>query len=158
MQAKKDPECVKVVVRCRPMSKKETEDGRKRIVEMDGKTGEVWSACYDVRLMLLRCEDCPVVWRTYFGDHFPLMLCILPMVLCSTVESCLSLAADQCAEAVAKLCFFVRLQPSSYLQMFSCEDVMTFVMCMCIMSMQPLKIAPGSAQQRHVQAAYSLFV
>eukprot|EP00281_Chroomonas_sp_CCMP1168_P031002 CAMPEP_0206254094 /NCGR_PEP_ID=MMETSP0047_2-20121206/23511_1 /ASSEMBLY_ACC=CAM_ASM_000192 /TAXON_ID=195065 /ORGANISM="Chroomonas mesostigmatica_cf, Strain CCMP1168" /LENGTH=383 /DNA_ID=CAMNT_0053680365 /DNA_START=30 /DNA_END=1177 /DNA_ORIENTATION=+ len=42
IQAKKDPECVKVVVRCRPMSRKETEDNRKRIVEMDGKTGEVF--------------------------------------------------------------------------------------------------------------------
>lgn len=38
---KKDPECVKVVVRCRPMSKKEIEDSRKRIVEMDTATGEV---------------------------------------------------------------------------------------------------------------------
>lgn len=109
MQAKKDPECVKVVVRCRPMSKKETEDGRKRIVEMDGKTGEVWFACCDVRFMLLRCEGCPVVWRTCFGDHLLLMLCILPMVLYSIVKSCLSLAADQCAEAVAELCFFVAL-------------------------------------------------
>ena len=41
VQSKKDPECVKVVVRCRPMSRKETEDGRARIVEMDQKTGEV---------------------------------------------------------------------------------------------------------------------
>eukprot|EP00284_Hemiselmis_tepida_P000280 CAMPEP_0174950646 /NCGR_PEP_ID=MMETSP1355-20121228/94441_1 /TAXON_ID=464990 /ORGANISM="Hemiselmis tepida, Strain CCMP443" /LENGTH=459 /DNA_ID=CAMNT_0016198277 /DNA_START=43 /DNA_END=1420 /DNA_ORIENTATION=- len=41
MQAKKDPECVKVVVRCRPMSRKETEDARQRIVEMDGKTGQI---------------------------------------------------------------------------------------------------------------------
>jgi hypothetical protein len=41
VQTKKDPECVKVIVRCRPMSRKETEDGRIRIVEMDSKTGEV---------------------------------------------------------------------------------------------------------------------
>jgi hypothetical protein len=38
---KKDPECVKVVVRCRPMSRKEVEDQRKRIVEMNGDRGEV---------------------------------------------------------------------------------------------------------------------
>eukprot|EP00283_Hemiselmis_rufescens_P009731 CAMPEP_0173420350 /NCGR_PEP_ID=MMETSP1357-20121228/1876_1 /TAXON_ID=77926 /ORGANISM="Hemiselmis rufescens, Strain PCC563" /LENGTH=321 /DNA_ID=CAMNT_0014383131 /DNA_START=204 /DNA_END=1166 /DNA_ORIENTATION=- len=39
--AKKDPECVKVVVRCRPMSRKEVEDARERIVEMNDKTGEI---------------------------------------------------------------------------------------------------------------------
>jgi hypothetical protein len=38
---KNDPECVKVAVRCRPMSRKEVEDSRQRIVEMDLKTGEV---------------------------------------------------------------------------------------------------------------------
>mmetsp|Transcript_40600 Transcript_40600/g.128037 ORF Transcript_40600/g.128037 Transcript_40600/m.128037 type:complete len:750 (-) Transcript_40600:234-2483(-) len=42
LTSKKDPECVKVVVRCRPMSRKEVEDQRIRIVEMDTKTGEVW--------------------------------------------------------------------------------------------------------------------
>ena len=41
MSKKNDPECVKVVVRCRPMSKKEVEDSRQRIVDMDSKTGEV---------------------------------------------------------------------------------------------------------------------
>ena len=40
--SKKDPECVKVVVRCRPLSRKEVEDQRKTIVEMNNKTGEVW--------------------------------------------------------------------------------------------------------------------
>lgn len=34
-------ECVKVVVRCRPLNSKETNDGRERIVEMDTKTGTV---------------------------------------------------------------------------------------------------------------------
>lgn len=38
---KKDPETVRVVVRCRPMSRKEVEDGRSRIVEMNDTTGEV---------------------------------------------------------------------------------------------------------------------
>ncbi|KAJ1496267.1 Kif3b protein [Baffinella frigidus] len=38
---KKDPETVKVVVRCRPMSRKEVEDARNRIVEMNDGTGEV---------------------------------------------------------------------------------------------------------------------
>jgi kinesin family protein 3/17 len=38
---KKDPETVKVVVRCRPMSKKEVEDSRKRIIEMVSDKGEV---------------------------------------------------------------------------------------------------------------------
>jgi kinesin family protein 3/17 len=40
--SKKDPECVKVVVRCRPLSRKEVEDQRQTIVEMNIKTGEVW--------------------------------------------------------------------------------------------------------------------
>ena len=38
---RKDPVCVKVVVRCRPMSRKVVEDNRQRIVEIDKKTGEV---------------------------------------------------------------------------------------------------------------------
>ena len=33
---------MKVVVRCRPLSRKEVEDQRKTIVEMNNKTGEVW--------------------------------------------------------------------------------------------------------------------
>ena len=39
--ASKDPETVKVVVRCRPMNKKEIEDQRTRIVDMDLKTNQV---------------------------------------------------------------------------------------------------------------------
>ncbi|CAD7961349.1 unnamed protein product, partial [Amoebophrya sp. A25] len=34
----KNSECVKVVVRCRPMSGREIEDGRKKVVFMDTKT------------------------------------------------------------------------------------------------------------------------
>jgi hypothetical protein len=34
-------ECVKVVLRCRPMNRKETSDGRKRIVDMDTKNGAI---------------------------------------------------------------------------------------------------------------------
>lgn len=34
-------ECVRVVVRCRPLNKKEIEDGRSRIVDMDLKAGQV---------------------------------------------------------------------------------------------------------------------
>jgi kinesin family protein 3/17 len=37
----KSEECVKVVVRCRPLSEKEVNDGRQRIVDMDGARGEV---------------------------------------------------------------------------------------------------------------------
>mmetsp|Transcript_48126 Transcript_48126/g.113987 ORF Transcript_48126/g.113987 Transcript_48126/m.113987 type:complete len:746 (+) Transcript_48126:59-2296(+) len=38
---KKNPECVRVVVRCRPMSRKEVEDNRKRIIEMNLELGEI---------------------------------------------------------------------------------------------------------------------
>lgn len=34
-------ECVKVVVRCRPLNSKERNDGRAIIVDMDAKTGQV---------------------------------------------------------------------------------------------------------------------
>lgn len=37
----KKEECVRVVVRCRPMSSKETADGRQKVVEMDKKRGSV---------------------------------------------------------------------------------------------------------------------
>mmetsp|Transcript_286 Transcript_286/g.853 ORF Transcript_286/g.853 Transcript_286/m.853 type:complete len:767 (-) Transcript_286:217-2517(-) len=39
---KKDPECVKVCVRCRPLSSKEVEEQRVRTVDMDCKRGEVY--------------------------------------------------------------------------------------------------------------------
>lgn len=39
--AKPDAECVRVVVRCRPLNSKETADGRSRIVEMDKRQGQV---------------------------------------------------------------------------------------------------------------------
>lgn len=41
ISAAKQGECVKVVIRCRPMSRQETIDGRELIVEMDVKTGTV---------------------------------------------------------------------------------------------------------------------
>jgi kinesin family protein 3/17 len=34
-------ECVKVVVRCRPLNSKELADGRERIVDMDPRNGSV---------------------------------------------------------------------------------------------------------------------
>lgn len=34
-------ECVKVVVRCRPLASREISDGRQRIVDMDPQTGQV---------------------------------------------------------------------------------------------------------------------
>ena len=37
----KDDDCVKVVVRCRPMNRKEIEDGRERVVDMNLKTNQV---------------------------------------------------------------------------------------------------------------------
>ncbi|XP_005108306.1 kinesin-like protein KIF3B [Aplysia californica] len=37
----KKPECVKVVVRCRPLNQKETSDGHERVVEMDVKRGVI---------------------------------------------------------------------------------------------------------------------
>uniref|UniRef100_A0A061S6B5 Kinesin-like protein n=1 Tax=Tetraselmis sp. GSL018 TaxID=582737 RepID=A0A061S6B5_9CHLO len=37
----KNEECVKVVVRCRPLSEKEVQEGRQRIIEMDCQRGEV---------------------------------------------------------------------------------------------------------------------
>eukprot|EP01045_Picozoa_sp_COSAG04_P045530 COSAG04_NODE_16007_length_512_cov_2.227603_1_plen_39_part_10 len=36
-KAEKDDDCVKVVVRCRPMNRKEIEDGRERVVDMNLK-------------------------------------------------------------------------------------------------------------------------
>ena len=41
----KKEECVRVVVRCRPMSSKETADGRQKVVEMDKKRGSVRARC-----------------------------------------------------------------------------------------------------------------
>ena len=37
----KNSECVKVVVRCRPLSTKETQNKRKKIVQVDGKSGQI---------------------------------------------------------------------------------------------------------------------
>ena len=37
----KKEECVRVVVRCRPMSSKEQADGRQKVVDMDKKRGTV---------------------------------------------------------------------------------------------------------------------
>jgi len=37
----KNVECVKVLIRCRPLSPKEVEDGRQMIVQMDTKRGEI---------------------------------------------------------------------------------------------------------------------
>lgn len=39
--ASANAECVKVVVRCRPLSSKEVDDGRQRIVDMDLKSGQI---------------------------------------------------------------------------------------------------------------------
>ena len=41
----KKEECVCVVVRCRPMSRKETEDNRQKVVEMDKHRGCVRDRC-----------------------------------------------------------------------------------------------------------------
>uniref|UniRef100_A0A061QII0 Kinesin-like protein kif3b n=1 Tax=Tetraselmis sp. GSL018 TaxID=582737 RepID=A0A061QII0_9CHLO len=41
MSPKGDDECVKVVVRCRPMNEKEIQEGRQRIVDMDLELGQV---------------------------------------------------------------------------------------------------------------------
>ena len=41
----KKEECVRVVVRCRPMSSKEKDDGRQKVVEMDKKRGSVRARC-----------------------------------------------------------------------------------------------------------------
>jgi kinesin family protein 3/17 len=38
---KSDAECVRVVVRCRPLNAKETADGRSRIVDMDTRQGQI---------------------------------------------------------------------------------------------------------------------
>lgn len=38
---KADSECVRVVVRCRPLNGKETGDGRQRIVDVDTKSGQI---------------------------------------------------------------------------------------------------------------------
>jgi kinesin family protein 3/17 len=40
-QTKADAECVRVVVRCRPLNEREKADGRTRIVDMDKKSGQV---------------------------------------------------------------------------------------------------------------------
>ncbi|KAF6260559.1 P-loop containing nucleoside triphosphate hydrolase protein [Scenedesmus sp. NREL 46B-D3] len=40
-QTKADAECVRVVVRCRPLNEREKADGRTRIVDMDNKSGQV---------------------------------------------------------------------------------------------------------------------
>ncbi|KAJ1491987.1 P-loop containing nucleoside triphosphate hydrolase protein, partial [Baffinella frigidus] len=42
MATKKSPETVRVVVRCRPMSRKEVEDSRVKIVQINDKSGEVY--------------------------------------------------------------------------------------------------------------------
>lgn len=41
----KKEECVRVVVRCRPMSSKEQADGRQKVVDMDKKRGAVRFSC-----------------------------------------------------------------------------------------------------------------
>jgi len=41
MESVKNAECVKVIVRCRPLSSKELDEGRQRIVEMDLKGGRI---------------------------------------------------------------------------------------------------------------------
>ena len=41
MSSHKESECVRVVVRCRPLNSKETADGRSRIVEIDRKGGQI---------------------------------------------------------------------------------------------------------------------
>jgi hypothetical protein len=38
---KSTSECVKVVVRCRPLSQKEVDEGRQRVVEMDLSAGQI---------------------------------------------------------------------------------------------------------------------
>jgi kinesin family protein 3/17 len=38
---KSNSECVKVVVRCRPLSQKEVDEGRQRMVEMDLSAGQI---------------------------------------------------------------------------------------------------------------------
>ena len=41
LKAATNGECVRVVVRCRPLNSRETEDNRKRIVEMDLESGQI---------------------------------------------------------------------------------------------------------------------
>lgn len=41
LQPKQDAECVRVVVRCRPLNSREKADGRDRIVDMDKKIGQI---------------------------------------------------------------------------------------------------------------------
>ena len=60
---RKDPECVKVVVRCRPMSRKEVEDNRQRIVEIDKKTGEV-----HMQLIYKSCDKLTVRTAGYITE------------------------------------------------------------------------------------------
>ena len=62
---RKDPECVKVVVRCRPMSRKEVEDNRQRIVEIDKKTGEVHMQLIYIKLRQIDCTNC----RLHYGTQ-----------------------------------------------------------------------------------------
>ncbi|KAF6024009.1 KIF3C [Bugula neritina] len=40
-KSSKSAECVRVIIRCRPMSEKETNDGHERVVDMDTKRGVV---------------------------------------------------------------------------------------------------------------------
>jgi hypothetical protein len=49
MSTKKSPETVRVVVRCRPMSRKEVEDSRVKIVQINDKSGEVSPKLISVR-------------------------------------------------------------------------------------------------------------
>jgi hypothetical protein len=55
-------ECVKVVVRCRPLASKEIADGRQRIVDMDSQTGQVKrtvsSALLLLSVMVCRLWNC----------------------------------------------------------------------------------------------------
>ena len=37
----RNTECVKVIIRCRPLSRKEEEEGHKMIVQMDSKIGQI---------------------------------------------------------------------------------------------------------------------
>ena len=39
--SKKTSECVKVVVRCRPLNQKEVEKNHERVVDMDVKLGQI---------------------------------------------------------------------------------------------------------------------
>ena len=43
-------ECVRVVVRCRPLNRVEVSDGRKRAVDMDRQVQQASIACLDMPL------------------------------------------------------------------------------------------------------------